>query len=147
MGAAAFWIALAAVLISGGWFKSRSEAQKHETLRRLVDKTGQVDEAQVKQLLSPPPSPAWPPNHPWLRGPRPGDAYRAWRASGAVVMFAGAGLGAAFAFLAYLSPVREPDAVIGVAIGLGVAVFGAGLFFASRFATPPRPTDENEIAP
>ena len=51
----AFWIALAAVLIAGGWVKSRNEAEKHETLRRLIEKEGAVDEAQMRALLYPPP--------------------------------------------------------------------------------------------
>ena len=38
MGVVAFWIALAAVLIAGGWAKTRTEAQKHETLRKLIEK-------------------------------------------------------------------------------------------------------------
>jgi hypothetical protein len=28
------------VLIAGGWFKTRSEAQKHATLRTIIEKTG-----------------------------------------------------------------------------------------------------------
>ena len=51
MGVVAFWIALAAVLIAGGWAKSRSEAQKHETLRKIIERNGTVDEAQLRQLF------------------------------------------------------------------------------------------------
>ena len=36
VGVAAFWIALAAVIISDHWFKSRREAMKYETIRQIV---------------------------------------------------------------------------------------------------------------
>ena len=55
MGVVAFWIAVAAVLIAGGWFKSRGEAQKQQTLRTIIEKTGTVDEALLRQLFPTPP--------------------------------------------------------------------------------------------
>ena len=61
LGAAAFWFSLAAVLIAGGYWKKRSEARKHETLLRLVERTGQLHEQQIKLLLPPPPPPLSPP--------------------------------------------------------------------------------------
>ena len=51
MEVVAFWIALAAVLIAGGWVKSRNEAEKHATLRTIIDKSGTVDEAQIRALF------------------------------------------------------------------------------------------------
>ncbi len=60
MGAAAFWISLAAFLIAGMYFRSRNEAAKHETLRRIVEKTGHVSSNRSSTRRRPTPSPASP---------------------------------------------------------------------------------------
>jgi hypothetical protein len=131
IGAAAFWFALAAVLIAGGWFKSRSEALKHETLRQLAGRTGNVDEAQLRALLAPPPAPPMvcPPP------PRPGNAYRLLRINGVVV--ASLGLGGMLACWLLCGFGAGPEALIGVAISSVPVAFGVGLFLSSRFAEPP----------
>lgn len=131
LGAAAFWLALAAVLISGGWFKARSEALKHETLRRLVEKTGQVDEAQLRLLFTPPPPPPMACQPP----PAPGEGYRALRIVGVIVASLGIGGGLMFWLLDTIEVL--PDALIGVAISSGVVVLGIGFFVSSRFAERP----------
>jgi hypothetical protein len=66
LGAAAFWIALAAVLISGSYFHFRRERLRQETLLKLVERTGQLDEQQVKALFRrrPPGSRVGPPEYP-----------------------------------------------------------------------------------
>jgi hypothetical protein len=79
VGAAAFWIALAAVLIAASFNKVRREQVKQDTLLRLIEKTGQLDEAQVKLLFpAPPPGPCGglPRGRggPRRRTPWPGDA-------------------------------------------------------------------------
>ena len=51
-GAGAFWIFLAVAVAVGAWEKSRKNAEKHETLRRIVEKTGTVDEAKLKELFN-----------------------------------------------------------------------------------------------
>jgi hypothetical protein len=51
MEAAAFWVAIAAVIIMAGWFKSKNDAEKHKTFRTIVEKTGVVDEAQLRLLF------------------------------------------------------------------------------------------------
>ena len=79
MGAAAFWIGLAAFLIAAMYFRSRSEATKHETLRQIVEKTGQVDERQLKALFEPPPNA-------FTRVPPPGGGYRAMRIFGLLLL-------------------------------------------------------------
>jgi hypothetical protein len=59
IGAAAFWVALAAVLISGGYFQFRRERLRQETLLRIVEKTGQLDEtASVARVQPLSPMPA-----------------------------------------------------------------------------------------
>jgi hypothetical protein len=51
MEAAAFWVATAAVIIMVGWYKSKNDAEKHKTFRTIVEKTGVVDEAQLRLLF------------------------------------------------------------------------------------------------
>ena len=142
MGAAGFWIAIAAMFIASGWFRSRREEMKHETIRRIVEKGGQIDEEQLKALLQPP-TPDWSHNA-WMRVPAPGGGYRALRILGALTLFAAAGL-AAFAGImvaiaarvAVFLDVSDLWPVFPVAIGL--AIFGCGLFFCSRFLPKPLP--------
>ena len=74
MAAAAFWIALAIVLVANSWRSARVESLRHETLRRLIEKNGTLDAATLKDLLYPP-HPPLPPGHPWAQR-RPGEGYR-----------------------------------------------------------------------
>ena len=48
---AGFWIFIAAIVVAGIWKDARAKAEKHETLRRIVEKTGTVNEAQLKELF------------------------------------------------------------------------------------------------
>ncbi|HET7134151.1 MAG TPA: hypothetical protein VFJ95_17965 [Gammaproteobacteria bacterium] len=57
MEVAAMWVSIAAVIIMIGWFKSKSEAEKHATFRTIVERTGAVDEAQLKLLFDMRPTP------------------------------------------------------------------------------------------
>jgi|KBSMisStandDraft_5_1062788.scaffolds.fasta_scaffold707588_2 hypothetical protein len=133
MGVVAFWIALAAVLIAGGWVKSRTEAQKHETLRKLIEKGGTADEAQIRALFYPPAQQAGAPW--WIRPRARGDGYRALRVCGTIAMCLGVGMIAFFAPLSRYA--GEDDAIVGVGFGVVILAFGAGLFLASRFAERP----------
>ena len=132
MEVVAFWIALAAVLIAGGLGEARSEAEKHETLRKLIEKGGAVDEAQIRAVLDAP-KPAG--RLPWKRPRAQGDSYRGLRAVGTIAMCTGIGM------LAFFTPLwrlgGEGDAVVGVGIGAVVFAFGVGLFLASRFMQRP----------
>jgi len=56
MEVASMWISIAAVIIMIGWFRSKSEAQRHQTFRTIVEKTGTVDEAQLRLLFYTPPT-------------------------------------------------------------------------------------------
>jgi hypothetical protein len=129
-GALGFWLFVAAIVVASTWAKSRQEAEKHETLRRLVEKTGVIDEAALKALFSQP-SPDESP---------PGYGYRALRVSGTIVLFAAAGIATFFLIAAGLGKVFG-DVIDwwygGLAISAGLAILGFGLFFASRFADPP----------
>jgi len=138
MGVVAFWVAVAAVLIAGGWFKSRGEAQKQETLRKIIERTGTVDEALLRQLF--PVAPAFDPSA-W-RHKSPGDTYRGLCVAGTIAMCTAAGLILFFTPL-WLRGIEE-DAMVGVAIGVVAFAAGAGLFLASRFAE--RPPDRQRPA-
>jgi hypothetical protein len=145
LGAAAFWIALAAVLIAGGWNKVRREQIKQETLLKLIEKTGQLDEAQVKLLFPPPPPPSpWPP--PWHHPRDPLEGQRSLRVGGVVVMGVAAGLAVLGLVLRMLGTGDQQDefgiAILGLA-GL-VAGVALGLLIASKFATGPVPRDEHD---
>jgi hypothetical protein len=133
-GALAFWGAIAAIVIATSLFNARRETEKHETLRRIIEKTGQIDEARLKELFSPSPGP-----FAGLSCPRgkPGGGYRGLRVAGTLVMFIGAGLAAFFLIVAKAAAVRMDIALIGLASASVIAIVGVGLFFASRFAEPP----------
>jgi hypothetical protein len=138
MGAAAFWISLAAFLIAGMYFRSRNEAAKHETLRQIVEKTGRVEEGQFKSLFDPPPPNAF------TRIPAPGGGYRALRVFGLLLMFIAAGLFIFFTILGSSGAVQWYRAEIGYGASSVVAFLGAGLFLASRFLPRPRAVNEGD---
>jgi hypothetical protein len=134
MGVVAFWIALAAVLIAGGWAKSYTDAQKHETLRKLIEKAGTVDEAQIRALFYPP----MPAGAPWWIRPRTkGGAYRGLRVVGAI------GISLAIGLIAFFAPLSrmdgEDDAIVGVGFGVVILALGIGFFIAARFTEKPVP--------
>jgi len=131
-GVVAFWIAVGSMVVAGGYFRFRSEQAKHETVRRIVEKTGQIEETQFKALFTPPPNP-------WLpSGPRRvGGGYRALRVLGTLVMFIAAGVAVFFTIFSHTG-VQHWDAVlIGYASASVVFLVGAGLFFCSRFVPKP----------
>ena len=142
LGAAAFWISLAAVLIAGGYWKIRSEARKHETLLRLVERTGQLDEQQIKLLFPPPPPPplsptAGGPHSMYTAGvPARGEARQAWLVLGAIVLSLAVGLTVLFWIVFTFGNESQQENVIW---GFGwaglVACVGIGFLIASRFCS------------
>lgn len=152
MAAAAFWIALAAVLIGSQWHKKMQEQMRHETVRLLIEKGGGLDHEQVRELLYPKPPPAPPsptPAQAWYaawypRGPR---AYTQWRIAGVILVTAGPGVAASVGGIAYAA--GEPD-ILFAALGVGalVLLLGVACFFVSRFFAPTEtPRDEGTRAP
>jgi hypothetical protein len=136
-----FWIFIAALVVAGIWSDSRKKSDQHETLRRIVEKTGTIDEARLKAVFA---DENWP-------EAKPGYAYRGLRISGTIVLFVGAGIAVFFLVAALLGKVFGlthmftdiTGLMVGLAVAAGVAVVGAGLFLSSRFATPPpAPTNE-----
>ena len=142
LGAAAFWIALAAVLIAGGWHKVRREQIKQETLLRLVEKTGRLDEELVKAIFPPPPPPSsWPP--PWHRPPDPTEGKRQLQGFGVVMFAVGVGLAVLATVLKLFGDVpKQEAAIIWFGIAGVVVMLSIGLFVSAKFATGPQPPDE-----
>lgn len=134
LGAAAFWIALAAVMIMGGYFNWKREKTRQETLLRLVERTGQLDEQQVKALFPPAP-PAQP--HVWTP-PEPPDTRRGLKALGTVAFSFAVGLAIFFSILFRMgTPAMKQNAIYGFGWSALIACVGIGIFVASRFVRPP----------
>ena len=125
-GALGFWVFIAAVVVGGMWKETRQKAERHETLRRIVEKTGTIDEAKLKELFDEKTSDEW----------RAGSGYRALRVSGTILMFIGAGIATFFLIPTLIGkPIEWWYG--GLSVAAGVAMVGAGMFFSSRFAEPP----------
>ena len=137
-GALGFWIFIAAIIVASTWSSSRREAEKHETLRRILEKTGRIDEEKLKELFKAEPA----------EQRKPGAGYRALRIAGTIIMFIGA-VPAILGTAGLLSesfgvPPPPPDFVVGaLLIAAGITVVGLGVFFSSRFAEPP-PASQNQ---
>lgn len=139
-----FWIFLAAIIVASTWAKSRRESERHATLRQIVERTGTLDEARMRELFKTGP----------VEEGRPGSGYRALRVTGTIVMFIGAGmltfflgfvaLALIFGDTGSMAPRDRPGMLAAFAACAGVTLFGYGLFFASRFAEPPPPADRND---
>jgi amino acid transporter len=132
IGPAAFWIAIAAIIISWGYFRSRSEAAKHETLRHIIEKTGQVDESQFRALFPPSPDSMWAP-----KPAPPGTGYRVMRVLGTVVMCVAIGLGLFFTFLTLASAEPLGYVMTGYASASLVLFAGVGLFLGANYLPKP----------
>jgi hypothetical protein len=131
LGALGFWLFIAAIIVAGVWEKSRREAERHETLRRIVEKTGTIDEAKLKDLFTAAPA----------EESKPGSGYRSLRITGVIVMFLAAGLAIIFATIGLMFGDRQ--AIAALAIAAALALVGLGIFFSSRFAELP-PGSQNE---
>jgi hypothetical protein len=139
LGAAAFWIFLAAIVVVVNWRNKHREAMRHETLRFLIDKNQTLDEALLTELLNPKP----PETPEWLVH-KPGYAYQGLRATGMVTIFAALGLGLIALWRGLMLGIQDGHVV---EIGTGVALIfmlGAGLFVSSRFVTPPPSSEKKD---
>ena len=134
-GAVGFWIFIATIVAADTWSKARQKAEKHETLRRIVEKMGTIDEVKLKELFSDPPS----------EHSKPGYGYRVARVLGTIVMFIGAAIAMFFWITAGLGKVFGPARmfddsswIIGaVPVPVAIAILGLGIFLCSRFCEPP----------
>jgi hypothetical protein len=131
LGALGLWIFIAAIVVAGIWRDARQKAEKHETLRRIVEKTGTIDEAKLKELFKEQASGEW----------KSGDGYRLLRILGTIVVFVGAGVATFVLLAAGLGQLFYGATFDGwfaaLAISAGIAMLGFGIFFSSRFAEPP----------
>src|SRR5690242_14939228 len=143
IGAAAFWMAVAAVLIAGSYFHFRREQLKQETLLKLVKETGHIDEQQVKALFPPPPPP---PPHVW-GPPEHADGRRGLKVGGTIVFALGVGMALFSAFLFKLgTPGMLDEAAYLSGWSALIACLGIGMFIASRFVRPPLSERKRETA-
>jgi hypothetical protein len=134
LGAAAFWIALAAVLIANGINRVRREKLRQETLLKLVEKTGHLDEQTVKALF---PAPPPVPGHVFSPPPSP-DARRSLKVCGTIVVSIAAGAAAVGSVMLAIGATFEQDIVqLCFVWAAFLACVGIGLFFAARFVRPP----------
>jgi hypothetical protein len=138
LGAAAFWIALAAVLIANGVNRVRREKLRQETLLKLVEKTGRLDEQTIKTLF---PAPSPPAPQAFCPPPRQPDARRGVKIFGTIALSIAVGV-AVFVTIVwhYGPPAVTADGffpVVPYAVAALIACFGIGLFVAARFVRPP----------
>jgi hypothetical protein len=134
LGAAAFWIALAAVLIANGINGVRRERLRQETLLKLVEKTGRLDEHTVKTLF-----PA-PPVHPHVFSapPREPDGRRGLKIGGTIVLSVAAGLVLVAGVLLVIGvPATEDPVTLALAWAALCTGVGIGLIVSARFVRPP----------
>ena len=143
LGAAAFWIALAAVLIANGINRVRREKLRQETLLKLVEKTGRLDEQTVKALF-PPPAP-----HVFSPPPRQPDGRRGTKIFGTIMLSIAVGIAIFITIITEYGPPQMQDpigTVIAYAVAALVACLGIGLFVAARFVRPPADERDRETS-
>ena len=140
LGGAAFWIFIAVAVAASSWEKARRNAEKHETLRRIIEKTGVVDEAKLKELFAAPPASDW-----WKTpATPPGSGYRALRIIGTIVMGCGAALAILATLMRQLGPTSaHPGSGIALSMSAAIVFLGMAIFLASHYASPP-PSQDRE---
>jgi len=132
MAVAAFWLALAAVLIANRWRARHIEAERHETIRRIIEKEPHVDLAKIKELLYPAPPPFVCP--PWMKKQEDDheEHYGLMRMWGTLLMIGAVGVGA---LIVGIGLAQGQSSAIPFGLGATVFVFlaGVGLFHSARF--------------
>src|SRR5690348_18077267 len=81
-GAFGFWLFIAALVVAGYWKETRQNAEKHETLRRMIEKTGVIDEVKLREVFS----------SATEEKSKPGSNYRGLRIAGTIIVFVGAAM-------------------------------------------------------
>ena len=131
MGVAAFWIALAAVVIAGHWRGKTKEQMRHETVRLLIEKGEPIDQERLQELLNPKPHPL-PAHHPWMRPRDPAAPFKTLRICATILMITAPGVAA---MISGIGISRGMPQTLWAGLGVAVLVFllGIALLFASRF--------------
>ena len=127
LGALGFWLFIAALVVAGYWKDARQEAERHETLRRMIEKNGSVDEATLQKLFSSAKE----------GNTESGGRYRTLRIVGTIIVFIGAGLAIFFLTLGTIFEHERAHAMAALGVAAGVALLGVGVFVSSRFAEQP----------
>lgn len=133
---AAFWLAIAAVIVAWTWRRRHTEALRHETLRVMIQKNEVIDEKLLSEILNPPA-----PDDEWRHVAKPGSAYRVFRFLGTLIMIASPGVGIITVLATYFEEgVIEGDILAPVGFGAGMVTLIAGLafFVAARFLEKPQ---------
>ena len=133
LGAFGFWLFIAALVVAGYWKETRQNAEKHETLRRMIEKTGVIDEVKLKEVFS----------SATEQKSKPGSNYRGLRIAGTIIVFVGGALAIFFVAIGAIFEHERSHAMAALAVAVGVALLGVGVFVSSRFAEPP-PESRNE---
>jgi hypothetical protein len=131
MAIAAFWLAVAAFLVVGALNARRGYELKIETIRLMMEKGQKIDDALLRDLLTPPKWHSPPP------GPV-GQGYRTMRIFGTLALFIAPGLSLLLGVTGGYSGRADVEAA-GIAAGVLLALVGIGLFVASRFLPRPLP--------
>src|SRR5262245_12308597 len=125
MEVAAFWFALAAVMIASGILKARAAQMRHEVIMKLVDKGVPLDEAPLRLLLDEKPSKGA--SHPWTPPPPPSGRQQL-RVGGTLLLFAAGGLAVFFLIAGNTGGIAFGDSMAGVGVAAGIATFALGMF-------------------
>jgi|HubBroStandDraft_5_1064220.scaffolds.fasta_scaffold298465_2 hypothetical protein len=134
MAIAAFWLAVTAFIVVGALNARRGYELKIETIRLMMEKGQKIDDALLRDLLTPPKWHSPPP------GPV-GQGYRTMRIFATLALFVAPGI-SLFIGLAGGYGGRPDVSAAGIAAGALVALLGIGLFVASRYL--PRPPSDHQ---
>ncbi|HTC52133.1 MAG TPA: hypothetical protein VK700_09380 [Steroidobacteraceae bacterium] len=132
MAVAAFWLAVTAFIVVGALNARRGYELKFETIRLMMEKGQKIDDALLRDLLTPP---KW---HSPPAGPV-GQGYRTMRIFGTLALFIAPGLSLVLG-LAGAYGGNPAVSAGGIAAGALLALLGIGLFAASRYL--PRPPSD-----
>ncbi|HEV2703782.1 MAG TPA: hypothetical protein VGV09_19310 [Steroidobacteraceae bacterium] len=129
MAVAAFWLAVTAFIVVGAMNARRGYELKFETIRLMMEKGQKIDDALLRDLLTP---------AKWYTPPaRPvGSGYRTMRIFGTLALFIAPGLALLLGVPAAYAGSPQWQAA-GISAGVLLALVGIGLFVASRHL--PRP--------
>jgi hypothetical protein len=131
MAIAAFWLAVAAFIVVGALNARRGYELKMETIRLMMEKGQKIDDALLRDLLTPPKWHSPPP------GPV-GQGYRTMRIFGTLALFIAPGFSLLIGVTGGYGGRPDVEAA-GVAGGVLIALVGIGLIVASRFLPRPLP--------
>ena len=115
LGAMAFWLFIAAVVVAGIWNDVRKRESQQETLRRVVESGQKLDKAVLDQLMS-------------AGGSK--DLARDLKVAGLIVIFVSPGLAILGWFLE-----KVDESILPVLIGVAglVGFVGIGLLVAAKY--------------